>query len=1063
MTRQTANLLLYTLWTLAITGLMVGGWLAAAPWLLAVVIPLVYVASTLPFKLRLAAYGIAATGVAVTLLRVPSLPPDSVMLVVAASGIGVPEWWAFRNRRTARTITAQNDQLFHALAHATKHLVEADDFSAGINQALKCLGEASGVDRIYVFQNDEVAAGAAHAASCSQRFEWVKPGVRPYLDDPTLQSFPYFPTFMRWYEHLARGDQIIGAVNSFPESERTVLKSQSIQSILVAPIQVNGVFWGFVGFDNCRDDQPWADNLVSILRTLAMNLGAALAWRQTAAKLTQQEQFMRAVVDAVPSVIAVRDHHGRLELVNQVLADLTGEAADALVGRQIDAIAWPGIHGASLRVAGMPESGELQQIKLANGEERWLWTLEKPLPGSHSEHQRVLTVSTDITARKRTEDELAGERNLLKTLMDNLPDYIFIKDMAGRYITANTAHVQLLGAARVEELAGKTDFDFFSNSSTLPFFTDEQRVMRSGTPLLDRVEIINRESEAKQRWVLASKIPLRDASGSVSGVIGISRDITALKTVEAELRTAKEAAEAATRAKSDFLATMSHEIRTPMNAVIGMTSLLLDTPLSAEQAEFVDTIRISGENLLAIINDILDFSKIESGRMELEHRPFHLVESIEDVLDLFSPRAAEKGIELAVELGNPLPVMVIGDQVRLRQVLVNLVSNALKFTEKGEVVVSVTAAVEGATCRLHCAVRDTGIGIPGDRLHRLFQSFTQIDSSTTRRYGGTGLGLAISKRLVGLMGGALTVQSEVGAGSTFAFSAAFALPEGGCEEVTREQPDFSRLDGKRVLIVDDNQTNLTILTHQLQRWGIEVTAVREASAALGAVANDPGFDAAIFDVVMPEMNGVQLAQQLRRLPQAPVLPIILLSSSGDVYSADMMHALQLAATLSKPVKGAQLFEALSGALGASGRGTRVRRRVQSQFGKVAPATTGLRILLAEDNPINQKVALRILQRLGYEADVAETGLAVLAALDAATYDVIFMDVQMPELNGLDATRRIRAELPPTRQPYIIALTADATAGFQNECLASGMNDYVSKPIRIDELVAALQQVKQAHL
>jgi CheY-like chemotaxis protein len=229
------------------------------------------------------------------------------------------------------------------------------------------------------------------------------------------------------------------------------------------------------------------------------------------------------------------------------------------------------------------------------------------------------------------------------------------------------------------------------------------------------------------------------------------------------------------------------------------------------------------------------------------------------------------------------------------------------------------------------------------------------------------------------------------------------------------------------------------------------------------VANDPGFDAAIFDVVMPEMNGVQLAQQLRRLPQAPVLPIILLSSSGDVYSADMMHALQLAATLSKPVKGAQLFEALSGALGASGRGTRVRRRVQSQFGQVAPATTGLRILLAEDNPINQKVALRILQRLGYEADVAETGLAVLAALDAATYDVIFMDVQMPELNGLDATRRIRAEFPPTRQPHIIALTADATAGFQNECLASGMNDYVSKPIRIDELVAALQQVKQAHL
>ena len=704
-----------------------------------------------------------------------------------------------------------------------------------------------------------------------------------------------------------------------------------------------------------------------------------------------------------------------------------------------------------------------------------MWTIEKPLGADQAHDGRVLIVSSDITDRKRTEDALAGERNLLKTLMDNLPDYIFIKDTASRYITANTAHVQLLGASTVDELVGRTDFEFFSTPSTLPFFTDEQRVMRSGVPLLDRIEIINRESEEKQRWVLSSKIPLRDSGDLVWGMIAISRDITALKKVEEELRRAKETAEAATRAKSDFLATMSHEIRTPMNAVIGMTSLLLDTPLTFEQSEFVDTIRISGENLLAIINDILDFSKIESGRMDLERRPFHLVESIEDVLDLFSSRAAERGIELAVQFADSLPAIVIGDQVRLRQVLVNLLGNALKFTEKGEVVVSVAAIPAHECCCLQFAVRDTGIGIPHDRMHRLFQSFTQVDSSTTRRYGGTGLGLAISRRLVEMMGGSMQVESEVGSGSTFTFSILAdlpdqpavpdlsdlsALPEGENTQQGRTQHEsVAELDGKQVLIVDDNQTNLAILTHQLRRWGIAVTACQFGTEALAAVAAGRQFDAAILDGIMPTLDGIQLAQSLRNLSAGSSLPLILLSSSGDIPSRDNTDHLQLSATLSKPVKTVQLYEALTKAIARSSSYVRAKRKVQSHFGKITSSAVPLRILLAEDNAINQRVALRILQRLGYTADVVDTGVAVVNALAERAYDVILMDIQMPELNGIDATRRIRAELPAERQPYIIALTADATAGFQNECLASGMNSYVSKPVRIDELVAALQQAQ----
>jgi PAS domain S-box-containing protein len=764
----------------------------------------------------------------------------------------------------------------------------------------------------------------------------------------------------------------------------------------------------------------------------------------------------QAILDAVPTLIAVHDAHGALVMVNRTLADFVGKPAEELIGQPLATLPWLSPEDTPLPLDLSATPNELREVAATDGLQHWLWTTAKPL-GEPQNGALTLLVSADITEQKRADDTLAEERNLLKTLMNSLPDYIFIKDTASRYVTANLAHAQLLGASCVEELIGKTDFEFFSTPSTLPFFTDEQRVMRTGTPLLDRVEIINRDFEDKQRWVLASKLPLYDTNGHPWGLIGISRDVTALKKVEAELRTAKEVAEAATHAKSDFLATMSHEIRTPMNAVIGMTSLLLDSPLNAEQAEFVDTIRISGENLLAIINDILDFSKIESGRMELEHRPFNLVECIEDTLDLFATRAAEKGIELALELQETVPLMVIGDQVRLRQVLVNLVGNAVKFTAEGEVVLSVTAAAGDARRHLQFAVRDTGIGIPQNRVDRLFQTFSQVDSSTTRRYGGTGLGLAISKRLVEMMGGALGVKSTPGAGSTFTFDMILELPGEDAQHPQSVRPDMAPLDGKQVLIVDDNRTNLTILTHQLERWGITVTAFTEGSDAVAALGGATRFDAAVLDVMMPGMDGLSLAEQLRRGPEGRDLPIVLLSSSGDNLGSERMKQLKVAGTLSKPVKTAQLFEALSQAISGAVGFVRARRKVQSQFeehGEAAP----LRILLAEDNVINQKVALRILQRLGYAADVAETGLAVLEALCRQDYDVVLMDVQMPELNGLDATRRIRAELPPERQPYIIALTADAVAGYQTECLASGMNDYITKPVRIDALVGALQQV-----
>ena len=935
MKQSTIAVLFYSLWIVFATLVLDIGVLPAGLWLLAIVVPLVILAPLYSPDERVRLYLVGTLGLLAGTLALPGQLNGISVVVGMLVGLLLPEWLVRHNTQIATHKTQESEVMFNALAKATTHLVEADDLDHGIQQALAVLGEASGMDRIYIFENDQHGVmidadnpQALAGLTCSQRFEWVAAGVAAFIDDPALQHMAWSSTLARWYEHLSRGDPISGAVGSFPEIEREVLEVQGIRSLLIVNIDVNGALWGFIGFDNCRDEHPWPDHLVGMLRTLAVNLGAALAWRQSRAAVADQMQFTRSVLDAVPAMIAVRDDSGRIVLANEALAAHVGRPVASLLGLGSEEASELGLPDAG------SQGGELLSSVAADGQQHWLWRMDKPLAEVADATRNNLTVFTDITERKQVEDALAGERNLLKTLMDSLPDYIYIKDTASRYVTANSAHALLLGAASAEQLIGKTDFEFFSAPSTLPFFTDEQRVMRQDTPLLERVEIINRDSLDKQRWVLASKIPLHGANGRVWGMIGISRDITALKKVEMELRLAKDSAEDATRAKSDFLATMSHEIRTPMNAVIGMTSLLLDTPLNGEQMDFVNTIRVSGENLLAIINDILDFSKIESGHMELERRPFSLVECITGTLDLFTQRALEKQIGLHCRIDESTPKVIVGDQVRLRQVLVNLVGNAIKFTEQGEVSISVAATLESdKTGCIRFSVRDTGIGIPAERMDRLFRTFSQVDSSTTRRYGGTGLGLVISKRLVQMMQGELTAESEPGVGSVFAFHI-------------------------------------------------------------------------IAELLTPDAQGAPLDLHLRDV--------------GEGFS-------------------------------------RARRRLQSHFDQSPVGREPLRILLAEDNTINQKVALRILQRLGYQADLAENGLAVLTALQHKNYDVILMDVHMPELNGIDATRRIRAELPAERQPHIIALTADALEGYQNECLASGMNDYISKPIRVDALVTALQQ------
>jgi two-component system sensor histidine kinase/response regulator len=654
-----------------------------------------------------------------------------------------------------------------------------------------------------------------------------------------------------------------------------------------------------------------------------------------------------------------------------------------------------------------------------------------------------------VREHTRTEEALRESEERYRQIFENASDGIFLLDRQARFIAANQEFARLTGLPK-EEILGKTS-EIFLPGKFAQSLARLERIIQEGrlgpyeleitTPMGTRVLSLNAFA------YLRGTTPV--------GIMNIARDITAQKQTEKALQQAKEAAESANRAKSEFLANMSHEIRTPMNGVLGMTELLLDTELTLEQREYATTVHSSAEALLSLLNDILDFSKIEARKLELEHTDFSLRESLGDAIKTLALRAHQKGLELLYEVMPEVPDIVVGDPARLRQVTVNLVGNAIKFTERGEISLQVDKEEESeGKVHLHFMVTDTGIGISPEQQQLIFAAFSQADTSTTRRYGGTGLGLAISKQLVELMEGKMWVESQVGRGSTFHFTV--RLDKNSAQTVVLSPP-IPELSGLRVLVVDDNATNRCILQRLLYSWQMQPVLASSAQEAFflmqKAAADNRPFSLVLTDVHMPEVDGFMFVQQIRANAALTDIPLLMLTSADQQGDRGRCQELGIAGYLLKPVRPSELLGAILRALGQQ-QETRMKPYTEPRKNQQA-----LDILLAEDNVVNQKLAVHLLKKWGHQVTVAGTGKEALAALDRHSFDLVLMDVQMPEMDGIEATKAIRnREKGIDTHIPIIAMTAHAMQGDREQCLAAGMDGYVTKPLQTKHLFVAIERV-----
>lgn len=660
-------------------------------------------------------------------------------------------------------------------------------------------------------------------------------------------------------------------------------------------------------------------------------------------------------------------------------------------------------------------------------------------------------VRKDIKEKRRITDRLIESESRLLSILDNLPSAFSMMDLDGRTLF----HNQVFANRFLESKDKRKDMGlgnlFGSEKAQFISSTIAKSLEKQG-PLDFELDLIVSDEEKTFYCVI---VPLVDLEGEVYSVCGLFTDISVRKNYEHDLKKAKEEAEKANRAKSEFLAMMSHEIRTPMNGVIGMTELLIDSNLNTEQKEYAEIIQKSGESLLNIINDILDYSKIESGTLSLEIREFSVAETIEEVLDLFRSRAAQKQIDLVYYLDPNVPERILCDSLRLKQIFINLIGNALKFTEKGEIFLSAEVSkLENNIYTILFSIRDTGIGIPTEKQKELFQPFYQVDTTSTRRYGGTGLGLSISSRLIEMMGGVIWVESELNIGTTFSF---YIQVEGNNQAKIKDKAANSELENKKVLILDDNPTNLKILAYQLQLLGLITFSAKSKEETLNLLDLDIMPDLGILDYNLPGNTGIEIAQEIRK--KNFLFPLVLLSSSFlDPKDKEVAGEL-FAGELSKPVKKKDIERIVTEILAEGGSKAKANTRssyLASQK-EILSSQFPFKIMVAEDNEINQTLAKRIIQKLGYEPLIVPNGKEALIALRERKINLIFMDVHMPEMDGLQATQVIRNTWPVESQPYIIAMTAAAMQGDRDLCIRAGMNDYISKPIVFEELVHVMRK------
>ena len=780
----------------------------------------------------------------------------------------------------------------------------------------------------------------------------------------------------------------------------------------------------------------------------------------------EERHLLLTLMDNLPDNIYFKDLQSRFIRLNKAMAKWFGLSDPAQAVGKTDFDFFSDEHAKQAYAdeqevirTGQPMLTTEEKETWPDGHETWVSTTKMPLRDAQGRIIGTFGVSRDITARKRTEELLIEERHLLHTLMENLPDHIYFKDLQSRFIRLNKALAKSFGLSELAQALGKTDFDFFSDEHARQAYADEQEVIRTGRPI-QGIEEKETWPDGHVTWASTTKMPLRDAQGRIIGTFGVSRDITARKQAERELRDAKEAAETASRAKSEFLAMMSHEIRTPMNGILGMTELALDTPLSPEQREYLDAVKESAETLLTLINDILDFSKIEAGRLSLDSSEFDLQDTLSNTMRALATRADAKGLELTWETLPDLPPRLVGDPGRLRQILVNLVGNAIKFTELGEVDLRVEMDSQGEDwMALHFCVSDTGIGISRDKHRQIFEAFVQADSSTTRKYGGTGLGLAISTRLVKLMEGRIWLESELDKGSRFHFTAKFGLVKE--PQLQLAPAEKVKLRGTPLLIIDDNATNRRILEAMLKRWAMQPTSVGSGEEGLVAMrrARDLGkpFPLILLDAQMPEMDGFTVVERIKQDPTLDGSTIMMLTSAGQRGDAARCRELGISAYLVKPIRRSELLEAMLLVLGKPSQ-RKARPELVTRH-TIREARSKLRILVAEDSAINRELVVRLLQKQGHTVLAATTGGEAVDAWekDAEGFALILMDVQMPDLDGFQATAMIREkEKISGKHIPIIAMTAYAMTGDRERCLAAGMDAYVSKPIRREDLFETIQ-------